>query len=273
VPLPPLVLTLPEAVLLGILQGLTEFLPISSSGHLVLAQRLLGITTPGIVTEIVLHAGTLLAVLVVYRADLWRMARDAARLLPPRRARAGPAGTGARELGYLVAATLPVAVAGLLWRHPIEQLFESARTAAAFLWVTGLLLLLTRVVPRGRAPLRMRSALGMGVMQMLSLLPGLSRSGATISGGLFGRVDPAEVVRFAFLLSVPAILGSLLLELPEVVTAWSQGYWLPSIVGFLAALVSGMVAIQILIRVVARGRLYGFGIYCLAAGTLAFFVL
>lgn len=258
------------ALFLGLLQGLTEFLPISSSGHLVLAQVLLNAPEPGIALEVILHAGTLLAVLATFRRDLYRMLRDtylacASRREPPR--------AGVRQAWLLVLATVPVVIVGLLGRGPIEAAFEKPKAAAGLLIITGLLLIATRFARVGRVRFGARIAIPMGLMQVLSLLPGISRSGATISGGLFGGGQPDEVARFSFLMSVPAVLGSLILQLPGLMRAWQEGFLLPHAAGFVLAFISGLVAIQMLLRVVARGRLFLFGLYCIAAGSLAWILL
>ncbi len=285
------------AILLGCLQGLTEFLPISSSGHLVLAQALLGgdAVRPGIAMEVILHAGTLCAVLWTYRRDLALMTLDAGRWIgsrgrprggdaaaldrakprldvrePVRRApwrESGPAGVGA--LGLLLVATLPVVLVALLWADAVEAAFEDARLAASMLLVTGLLLLLTRLIHTKARRLGARVALVMGLMQVLSLMPGISRSGATIAGGLFAGGHAGQVVRFSFLMSVPAILGAVIFELPEMASVVTGTAIAAYAAGFAAAFLSGLLAIQALLRVVARGGLHYFGLYCLAAGVLA----
>ena len=267
--------SLPEALLLGLIQGLTEFLPISSSGHLVLAQAALRTSglANNIALEVILHAGTLLAVIVTYYRDLGRMIADGLRCLrspgdPQLRATAG-----VREIGLLCLATLPVVVAGLLFKNPIEGAFENPQIAAAMLIVTGLLLLATRLIAPQSRILGMRIALPMGLMQVLSLMPGISRSGATICGGLFGGGRPAEVVRFSFLMSIPAILGAVLFQLPDLKEAWQAGLLLSYGAGFVVSFASGMLAIQILLRVVVRGRFFLFGAYCILAGLLAWILL
>jgi undecaprenyl-diphosphatase len=265
--------TLPLALLLGLIQGLTEFLPISSSGHLVITQALFRMPQPGIALEVTLHAGTLVAVIVTFARDLWKMIREFVSALVHVPREGWRAGKRCGSFWLLVLATLPVVGAGLVLRRPVEAAFESPRTAALFLVGTGFLLLATRLVRNGRSRVNWGTALLMGIAQVVSLLPGVSRSGATISGGLLARGDPERVVRFSFLMSVPAILGSLLLNLPALADLSGQGLLLSYAGGFAVAFLSGLAAIQVLLRVVSRGRFYLFGIYCLIAGTLAWFVL
>jgi len=258
-------------LLLGLLQGLTEFLPISSSGHLVLAQTVLDAPTKGIVLEVILHAGTLLAVLVAFRRDLWTMLSDGAIYL--RRPRGVTAPEGVQELGRLVLATLPIVVVGVLGRAAIEDVFENPRAAAFCLLVTGLLLLATRFAPaRGRRP-NAGIALIMGLMQVVSLLPGISRSGATISGGMLAGGEPRATARFSFLMSVPAILGSVVIELPNLLSGWTRGALLTYGAGFALAFLSGLAAISLLLRVVGQGRFFLFGIYCLVLGLVGIILL
>jgi undecaprenyl-diphosphatase len=254
-----------ETLLLGLLQGLTEFLPISCSGHLVLAQALLGVEVPGVVLEVILHAGTLVAVLAYYWKDLVWLARGLVRFLVT------GASEGQRETRYillLAIGTVPVLVAGLTLRESVEAAFQSPRVAAAFLICTGLLLLSTRFYGRGGGEVRPASALWMGIFQAISLLPGVSRSGATISAGLMARIVPREAARFSFLLSVPAILGALVVNLPDVAGETAGAAWGPYLAGFLAAAVSGYAAISILLRVLGRGHLAPFGYYCVIVGLI-----
>jgi undecaprenyl-diphosphatase len=274
-------------LLLGILQGLTEFLPVSSSGHLVLAQALLGeqAAQPGIALEVILHTGTLFAVVLAYRRDLWTMVADTWAHARPQRAtraqasagpRPGTSGlepVGLRAVGLLAAATLPVVVVAVLGAHAIEAAFENPHLTAGMLLVTGGLLLLTRLARVRPGRLGLRVATAMGLIQIVSLMPGISRSGSTIAGGLFAGGKPAEVVRFSFLMSVPAIVGAAVFELPEVIRGLSGGAWAAYALGFAAAAASGWIAIQVLLRVVGRGRLHYFGFYCIAAGILGLLLI
>lgn len=266
-------ISLPLVALLGLLQGLTEFLPISSSGHLVIAQALFRMPQPGIALEVILHAGTLVAVIVTFARDLLALVRDTLVALW-RWPREGPAALrAARPAGLLILATLPVVAGGLLLGGSVERAFERPRAAAAMLVGTGVLLLSTRLVRGAGRAVGWRVALTMGVAQVISLLPGVSRSGATISGGLLARGRAAEVVRFSFLMSVPAILGSVLIHLGDLARLPGQGLLVAYVVGFLVAMLSGLVAIQLLLRVIAQGRFHLFGIYCLVMGGIGWWVL
>ena len=196
---------------LAVLQGLTEFLPVSSSGHLVLAQAAMGIDDPAIVVDVALHVGTLFAVLVVYRRDLASLARG---LFDGRW----------REPLLLVLGTLPAVVVGLGFRDQVEVAFESPRTAAYGLFATAAMLFAGEAFRRRRlgmepGPLSWRIALGVGIAQALAICPGISRSGSTIACGLALGLAPAAAARFSFLLAIPAIGGAALLQLPAVLDA------------------------------------------------------
>ncbi|MFO8006270.1 MAG: undecaprenyl-diphosphate phosphatase, partial [Candidatus Brocadiia bacterium] len=202
-----------HAILLGCLQGVTEFLPVSSSAHLVAAQALLGAEEPGIYLEVSVHFGTLLAILVVFGRELVRVARDGVR---------GTwlwlHGAGAEELRRyaprlrtavaVVVGTLPAAFAGVLLGERVEAAFESVPTAGAFLMVTGFILLGSRLARPGRTeePGAVRGLL-VGIAQALALLPGISRSGSTIVAGRLLGMERAAAARFSFVLAVPALIG------------------------------------------------------------------
>lgn len=257
-------MTLPEMIVLAVVQGLTEFLPISSSGHLVLANAILGLAQPGIAVEIVLHLGTLAAVVLYFRRDLAQLARSAAVYLG--------GGRGERERASiamvlaLAVGTAPSVAAGLLAKSRLESLYENPRQTSIELLVTALILLSTLLVRRGARPVSIGRALVIGFFQALSLLPGVSRSGATISGGLYLRIRPEEAARFSFLLSIPAILGAIVLEAPAVLREAGQGRAGLLLAGCLISFALGYLSIAALLKIVGRGRFGFFGIYCLLVG-------
>jgi len=255
-----------ESVLLGVLQGLTEFLPVSSSGHLVLAQSLMpAFRQPGVLFDVLLHAGTLLAVLVYFRSDVLALVRSL-----------GPRGEPTyRRLAFLIAAgTVPTGLIGVLFKDPLEALFHAPRAAAAMLLVTGGLLWISEVLGRPRDGLDRLGyprALAVGTVQGLAIVPGISRSGSTIAAGTLLGVRGEEAARFSFLLSVPAILGAVVLQLPEV-SSVDAGASLAYGVGVLAAFAAGLGAIRFLMGAIRRGRFRWFAVYCwvLGAGYLLF---
>jgi undecaprenyl-diphosphatase len=257
-------MSLIDMILLALIQGLTEFLPISSSGHLVLANALLGIGEPGIVTEVVLHLGTLAAVLIYFRLDLIRLAKGLLRLGKAAREEEGAA---TRRLLYaILAGTVPAVVAGMCCGALIESFFESTRVASIALLVTGAVLLSTLLLRRGAKQIGILRGVIIGLFQALALVPGISRSGMTISAGLYLGIDPAEAARFSFLLAVPAILGAAALKLPAMITHISSARGWHLLVGFAVSFVIGYLAIAVLLRIVRRGRFGWFGLYCLLVG-------
>jgi len=245
---------------LGAVQGLTEFLPVSSSGHLVLFEHLLGVQRPGLALETGLHLGTLLAVVWEYRRDLAVALRGLR----------GGRGTGrdARLLWWLAAASVPAAAAGLALGGVAERLFGSLTATAAAWCLTGIVLVRVGRRPVGVRTLegmRLTDALWIGAAQALALAPGVSRAGATIAAGLARGLDPGEAARFAFLLSLPAIGGAALLQAGHLASAGGGGLiW----IGAAVAGVAGLVAIRVAAACVRAGGLGSFGRYCLALGTL-----
>jgi undecaprenyl-diphosphatase len=260
------------AMLLGVVQGLTEFLPVSSSGHLVVAQNLLGFTEPELVLDVILHLGTLVAVLVHFRADIQKIALDMLRHPP-----IGPKGSLPR---LVLLATIPAVVFGLTLSSPIEALFADIRAVGFFLLCTGVVLLLPKVLSgwlekrkKQRDPnlvMGRLEALLIGVAQAFAILPGISRSGMTITTGILCGLDRETAGRFAFLLSIPIILGATLQQLISVEN-WHLDA-MPLCLGFLASAVTGYVALRFMMRLVRAGSLSYFGPYCLVLGVIVIFL-
>lgn len=251
-----------QSLALGVLQGLTEFLPVSSSGHLVLLQLWLGdafaFAQSAVAFDLTLHVGTLLPVLWFYRRDVFELA--------------GAPRKNLRYIGLLVVATIPTALIGLLFKDMFESLFHTPRTVSVALFVTGALLASTRWTDRSpesdRRGIGFASALIIGVAQGLAITPGISRSGATIATALLLGAGRAEAARFSFLLSVPAIVGASVLVAKDGV-AFSPSLWGPLAIGFLAAAVVGYAALRWLVRLVRAGRLYRFAFYVVPLAALA----
>lgn len=267
------------AAVLGAVQGFTEFLPVSSSGHLVILQGLFGVNVPGVSFEVAVHLGTLLAVVVA----LWGDVREVLlALLPgpgqPRgrdRAERVHAGGGRRLLAAILVAVIPTGVIGLAGKDLFERLFDSPRAAACALLVTGLVLAVTPYLSRGRTALfavRCRQALAVGTAQGIAIVPGLSRSGLTIAAALASGLEPDAAARFSFLLAIPAILGAGAAEVLDLLAAPAGAAGpgtLPLLVGALTAALTGILSVRWMLGLVKRGRLRGFAYYCWAAGTLA----
>ena len=250
-----------DAILWGLIQGLTEFLPVSSSGHLVLIPALLDREGPDLATTAMLHLGTLAAVVVYYRSDLASMAKF------DRPAR--------RMITLLVVGTIPAAVLGFAFKDTIAGFVEDPSMVAIMLIVTGLVLLaaeLLRLGDKRVTDIGPLDSLLTGLAQALALIPGISRSGMTISTGLVRGMTKQEAARFAFLLGIPVIAGAGFLEMAEFIgsdESISAEVWVS--VG--VAAVSGYAAIAILIRLLGRIGLAPFGIYCVSFGAMASFLL
>lgn len=257
-----------EAIVLGIVQGATEFLPISSSAHLVLVPDMLNMPEPGLTMVGVVHAGTLLAVLLYFRRDLWQIGCAFLAGLVRKR----PFATTESRLGwYILIGSIPAGVAGLLLEDFFERLFGSPSVAAAFLLVTAVLLVLGEKLHSGRKQMdhiTWLDAILVGLGQMMALFPGISRSGTTIVAGLLRGLDRSIAARFSFLLGIPAIFGVSLLAALDIVAdgSWVVGW--PVYVGaFAAAAISGYAAILLFLRWLQQHRLYGFAAYCVVLGS------
>ena len=265
-----------EAILLGVIQGLTEFLPISSSGHLVLSQHLLGFRQPEILFDICLHVGTLAAICIVFFKEIVHILATVIRLPQRSRKSGGIANLyrtdpAVRMAALIILGSVPTAAMGLILHRFTTQLFSSVALVGAMLLVTGGLLWFTRKTEGpGRPLLQMsaKDALLVGVAQGLAILPGISRSGATISAALYAGVDRETAGRYSFLLSIPAILGALVLEIDSSV---SQTSIPPSVmlIGACAAAGIGYAALKMLLFVVRQGKIYRFAPYCWLAGAIA----
>lgn len=248
-------MTVIQAALLGLLQGLTEFLPISSSGHLVIAQHFLNVNDGGLFFEVLLHCATLAAVVAAYWQDLLELLRKPFQ----------------KYTYLLIAGTIPTGIIGLAFKDTFEGLFNSVTTVGYMLLITGVILLVAEYVSRtvfSSKSLHYWQAIIIGLGQGLAITPGISRSGTTIATGLLVGLERAEAARFSFLLSIPAIVGASILEGKDIVLseAVSASLILPYIVGAIVAGISGYFAIKLLLGILNRGKLYYFSIYCWVLG-------
>ena len=260
-----------QAILLGIVQGITEFLPISSSGHLVLGKALLGIHTQGIAFEVFVHFGTFLAVLTIFWGDCWDILKawgNALRRPSPSHWSLAYQEDPFFRLGVLIIlGTIPAVIIGLLFEHEIEAAFSHPLFVSCALLVTGTILLGTRWTKPKATRFGMVRALIIGAAQAFAILPGISRAGSTIAGGMYAGVERSEAARFSFLLALPVILGACVVEGKEL---WHAG--IPSeqgvtlLIGTIVAYVVGVVALKWLLGVIRRGRLDRFAYYCYAVG-------
>lgn len=250
-----------ESFILGVLQGATEFLPVSSSGHLVIGQELMGLALPGITFEVVVHVATLLSVIVVYRSRLMELAQGA---LVQRDREAW------RYLTLLAVGTAPVAIVGLAFGDRVEALFANPAAVGLALLVTGSVLFTTRwALGRELRPeFGMKVALLIGLAQCLALIPGISRSGITVVTALWLGVAPVQAAAFSFLMSIPAIGGAAVLQVPELgAVAAGVGVGVLT-VGFLAAAITGVAAIRLFVRMLKDRSFPHFAWYCWGVGVL-----
>ena len=258
-----------EAIVLGIIQGATEFLPVSSSGHSVLVPAILGLDAPDLNAVVVAHLGTLLAVLLYFYRDIIAIARAVLTAI----ARRDLLGTADARLGwYLLVGTVPAAAVGLLLNDYFEQLFADPRWAAGFLLVTAGLLITGERLLSGRkslAEMGWSDALFIGVAQVVALFPGVSRSGTTIVAGLLRGLDRPTAARYSFLLSVPVILGAGVIQVPQIfANSVEAAHWPMFLVTFFTAFVVGYGCIALLLNWLRRHSLYPFAVYCALLGTI-----
>jgi len=265
-------MTLVQAVILGIVQGLTEFIPVSSSGHLVLVPHLLGWEfdhSRAFIFDVLVQWGTLFAVFIYYRKDLTDIAVEFVNTL----AQGKPLATENSRMGwYLILATIPAVVVGLLAKDLVESAFASPKMTGLFLLLTAVLLVAAEIAGkrnRSTSEITWFDAFWIGCSQVLALLPGVSRSGATIAGGMTRNLDRSAAARFSFLMSVPVMLGAGVLAFKDLFALQTMDdFLLPLCVGFFAALVSGYLAIRWLIAYLSKHSLYVFAVYCSLAGCL-----
>ncbi len=261
-------MSLLEAILIGIIQGATEFLPISSDGHLVLVPTVFGLTPPDLVLIGLVHAGTLLAILSYFWRDLIAIARDVLAGLAQRQ----PLATPNARLGYfMLLGSIPAGIVGLLALDFFEAQFGSPTVAAAGLLVTAAFLVIGERLKSGTKSLDRLTwldALIIGSFQVLALFPGISRSGTTIAAGLGRGLDRPTAARFSFLVGLPAIAGAGLLSIIDIFSAQGSlpmGHYAAA---FVAAAVVGYGCIAFLLNWLKRHTLYPFAIYCAVAGLL-----
>jgi undecaprenyl-diphosphatase len=253
-----------ESIVLGIVQGLTEFLPISSSGHLVVVPAIFGWKQPSLTFDLVLHFGTLLAVIFAFRHELWTLLRAVFGK--------GDDVPGSRQLIWLLfLASIPAALAGLAFGSFFEDRFDDPFTTCfELLGTAGILLLAEYVIRRGEGhePIDTPRASAIGVAQAVAILPGISRSGATIATGLVMRVSREEATRFSFLLAIPAIAGAVATKVPDVVDGKFKITG-PVIAGFFAAMIVGWLSIEWLLRYVRTHSFVPFAIYLIVFSVIA----
>ena len=267
-------MTIFEAIVLGLAQGLAEFLPISSSGHLALLEYFFGIEGESALTfAVMLHIGTLVSVCVVYFREISALLVELCMLVKDICTGKGPRVNmnPTRKLGFLlITATIPTGLMGVLLYDLFLAMYRSLETIGAGLLITGTILVIAERMGQNKKTiddLRYRNAVFVGVCQGVAIWPGISRSGATLFGGLISGLTRESAVKFAFLISLPSILGSAILEAPNAFAAGTEmAMLLPILVGMTVAAVAGIVAIKTMIRIVSGKRLIVFSIYTWALG-------
>ena len=253
-----------ESIFLGMVQGLTEFLPVSSSGHLVFFQSLMGLKEPPIFFDVMLHLGTLLAVVIYFRKDLLKIFEGIGSTLRGKEKDREEV----KLFLLIILATIPTGLMGILFKDWFESFFSKPRLVGGMLLITGLILWLTRLAKKEGRPLNRMGwfdAILIGISQGVAIIPGISRSGATISTGLLCGLEGNLSGKFSFLLSIPAILGATLLEYKKMDIVSELGTVL---IGAAVALGVGILALTFLMKIIKIGKLYNFSYYCCGMGIL-----
>ena len=275
-------MTFLEAILLGILQGLTEFLPISSSGHLVLAQTFLGLKEPLVFFDVMLHVGTLAAVLVVYREAIGKLAIGGISALASPQLWREPsatfnAATELRFISLILLGSIPTGVIAVLFKDQLESFFHEVRLVSVMLILTGLILQLPRLrkpdvegTDTSSGELKTWHAPLIGIAQGFAITPGISRSGTTISLALFLGIPAKTAAEYSFLLSIPAILGAVVLKIRDVGDTTIPLHIVGA--GMLAAFIVGYIALRLLLAVLNRGKFSLFSYYCIALGLVSLLI-
>jgi len=266
-----------EALLLGLVQGITEFVPVSSSGHLVLSQYLLGLGADqaDITFEVFVHFGTVLSIFTVYGKEVKELLWEGwAGLRAPTAIPTRYRENDTFRMGVFILVTLiPTGVVYVLFKTELEQAFGSPRFTCAMLLVTGVLLLLTLLRPQPEGDLGPLKSFVVGVGQSAAMIPGISRSGATICTALYQNVRPERAANFSFLMLLPVVLGATLIKGLELAETGMGTNWLPLLIGTVAAYGSGIAAIYVVLDFVRRGNLQYFAYYCFAVGGLGLWLL
>jgi undecaprenyl-diphosphatase len=253
-------MTLLESIILGIVQGLTEFLPVSSSGHLVIVQSFIkDFKQPGVLFDVTLHLGTVIAVVIYFRNRLLEIFKNL------------------RLLGLVLAATVVTGFIGITFKDTFEAMFSNVRLVGAGLIITAIILMFAeRVKPGNKTEKEMNwlQAIFIGLIQGIAIIPGISRSGSTISAGLFAKLDRKFAAEFSFLLSVPAVLGAAVLESRHLTKADMLNIdIIVYLAGLLVAAITGFFCTKLLVNIIQKQKLYYFSIYLLIIGTIVLTVL
>lgn len=258
-----------KAITLGVVQGFTEFLPISSSGHLVIGSELLNFQQQGVLFDVFLHLGTLFSVILVFRTELLAMIKAPFSMMR------GQADDESRMyflwVIYVIVATIPAVIVGLFFKDKVEHLFSNLTIVYSMLVITGIIMICSRMLKEGERKLNWPRSLVVGCAQACAIMPGLSRSGSTIFVGMALGMNREIVAKFSFIMSIPAILGAAVLQAGSLFNQAPNADSLINIgAGTVMAAVSGYFAIVFLLDIVRRNRLQYFGYYCLLVAAAGF---
>lgn len=245
-----------QAIILGIIQGITEWLPVSSSGHLVLAQTFFGLEQP-IVFDLMLHLGSLLVVFVFFWKEIKELIMGLFKLEKEK----------FNMLLFIFLATIPIAIVGYFFQEKVEYAFNSLLVVALGLIFTSLLLFFSRYPRKKEGKLSPLKAFGIGIFQAIAILPGVSRSGSTISLGMMLGIKKEDVAKFSFLIFIPAILGATLLQIIGGGFEMIENVWI-MVLGTVVSAVVGFFSLKLLMNVIKKDRFFWFGVYCLVLGLI-----
>ena len=248
-----------QALILGVIQGITEWLPISSSGHLVLLQQLFGLGA-SVAFDALLHLATLLVIAIVFWKDILAIIKSVFSLKWDE---------NTKLLLFIIIATIPTAIIGILFKDWLTALFTNLLLLGVFFIVNGIILFITRFAKDKNKELNWWQSIIIGVAQGISIIPSISRSGATVSTGLFFGIRKEKLIKFSFLIAIPAIIGAFIVESKDLIFESTGAL----VLGSLAALVVGYFSLRLIIRIIEKGKWHYFAYYCLILGTLILLTL
>lgn len=259
----------------GLVQGLTEPIPISSSGHLVIIQDLLNLKMESLTFEVLVNFASLLAVLVIYRHDIIRLATNGLAFLFSKTKKTQAMKQDFMFIVYLIIATIPAGVIGLLFEDVIAETFAGANMVGLTLIITGIALFIIRNLKGQKSDrdLSLKDAIIVGLSQSVALIPGISRSGATIVAAMLLGMKQETALRFSFLLYIPVSLGTFILKISDIFSEGAGAMILPYTAAFIAALIATYFSLRWFMHIMERGNLIYFSIYCFIVGSFAFFIL
>ena len=250
-----------KIIILGVIQGITEFLPISSSGHIVLFEHFFNMNKNNIVFEVVLHFGTLLSILIFFRKDIYSLLRGILNY-----------DNDSLKYGfYILVGTIPIVIVSLLAKNVITSIFYIQILMYTYI-VNAIILFIIKNINGNKKVVSMKLALAMGLAQIFALLPGISRAGITICTGLILGYQQREVAKFSFFMAIPALIGAMIFELDSIINSTNQDF-LILILGFMSSMISGLLVLGLLFKILQTNRLWMFSYYCILIWLLILFIL